>query len=63
MSRTIALAAFFPTGVFGQKVGTEGKAWLSSKTDPPGMNVGGKGYAGRWGLFALNQSEGGRKRI
>ncbi len=46
MRRTIPLAVLLTTAVFGQKVDTEGKAWFSSKTEPPGMNVSGKWCAG-----------------
>ena len=60
MKGTFAPALCWTVLAFGQKLDTEGKAWLSSKTDPPGVNVSGKWHAGEWGQITLRQEEGSR---
>jgi hypothetical protein len=59
MRRTLALALFLAAAL-GQKVETEGKAWLSANTEPAQVNVNGNWHAGEWGLITLTQADGSR---
>jgi hypothetical protein len=60
MRRPFVLALLFTAAVLGQKVETEGKAWLNANTAPAEMNVNGAWHAGEWGLITLNQAAGSR---
>jgi hypothetical protein len=60
MRRTFVLALILATALAGQKLESEGKAWLNSNKEPADVNVNGKWHAGEWGLITLNQATGGR---
>lgn len=60
MKYRFVLGLFFAAALLGQKVETEGKAWLNANTAPAEINVNGVWHAGEWGLITLDQAAGSR---
>jgi len=58
---TVMIAAIFVNfPAYGQSVDKEGKAWLSSCSDPSGLNVTGVWQDAKWGNISLSQHQNSR---